>query len=426
MTKVRNRRTGLLGAKKSLHPEHLNKKERRFRMHREVELLKMFDAQGFPKVLADNMTNWEASGTQLWAVVEWVEGPTLAEFSNGTPQDIDKALTTVRSLIKNVERCHSAGVLHRDIKPDNIILRDSSHSDPVLIDFGMGWAAPDVEKTEFATDKGQDLGNRFLRLPEYAPGRHSHEAGSDVTMLVAVLFYLLTGSAPRALLNERGQMPHEAMRDRFPRSTIADQRWPRLRKVFTIGFQHRLDMRYQNLETFVRDLDESPSLNYLEEKKALDDELESIHCLMQSSSAELLSKCQNAALAALQKFFDEFNTVLRSNGFEAVGQRPCVVCQGKHVSTTLTINKLQAGVPQVGFDHKIAFIEGIYKSSYLLHGTNEGWRYYYEGSLADGDSLKDAAVDVIPGLLTALLRKWRSEYEVHATSMRSIPAPEQV
>jgi serine/threonine protein kinase len=306
VTKVRGFRTKLIGAMKTLHERHLGSKERRYRMQQEVALLKLFDAKGMPRVLADNMEKWQSAGSPLYAIVEWVVGPSLTQFCSGRPQSIDTALSIVTGLIEIVRQCHAAGVLHRDIKPDNIILRDGNTFEPVLIDFGMGWAAQnDSAAEEFETGAGQELGNRFLRLPEYAPGHHVRDTRSDVTMLVAVLFYLLTGEAPRVLLDPQGRSPQEAMLERFPAHTTTDPRWPRLRRVLNVGFQQRLDMRYVDTEQLAETL-AAVSISSPSEVRGLDEQLRRIKELTESSDGSLLEQCQRDSLAALQGFFNGF------------------------------------------------------------------------------------------------------------------------
>jgi serine/threonine-protein kinase len=278
-------------ALKSLHPENLGSSERRYRMQQEVHLLRLLAGNGVPCVLASNVEAWDTPGTPLYAIVEWVDGPTLADFCGGRPQEIDVALPIVTALIDIVRRCHAAGVLHRDIKPDNVILHGGDIARPVLIDFGMGWAASDESMFgEFSTGAGQELGNRFLRLPEYAPGHHVRDTRSDVTMLVAILFYLLTGAAPRVLLDPTGRMPHEAMLERFSIQSRADVRWERLRRVFNVGFQQRLDMRFVDAEQFAAAL-ASLSSSVVEDKQdLLQGALRRIQELAQSPDGSLLDQ----------------------------------------------------------------------------------------------------------------------------------------
>jgi len=417
VVQVRHKSDGHIGAMKTLHPEHLNSKERRYRMQQEVFLLNLLDAKGVPRVLADNVDAWKARGKPLYAVVEWLDGPTLAGFCNGQPQTIDIALTVMHGLIDIVRRCHAVGVLHRDIKPDNIILRNGDVGAPILIDFGMGWAAPDEEKFgEFMTGEGQELGNRFLRLPEYAPGHHVRDTRSDVTMLVAVLFYLLTGVAPRVLLDPNGRMPHEAMLARFPESTTSDPRWERLRRIFQVGFQQRLDMRYVDTQQFAEALASLSVPPGKDMTTPLDEHLKRIKDLTESADGALLEQCQRDSLRALQAFSDGFHPRSRAFGFEAGGQGPVVAEWGRAVKTTLYLSKIGVAEPRVGFVHQILFENGRFQASYSVVGE-VSWTILYEAPLADADSLRDAAASSVDMILGTLLDRYAVALEKHVARM---------
>ena len=417
VVQVRHQSDGQLGAMKTLHPEHLKSKERRYRMQQEVFLLNMLDAKGVPRVLADNVDAWKVRGKPLYAIVEWIDGPTLAAFCNGQPQTIDIALAVMHGLVDVVRRCHAAGVLHRDIKRDNIILRNGDVGDPILIDFGMGWAAPDEERFgEFLTGEGQELGNRFLRLPEYAPGHHVRDTRSDVTMLVAVLFYLLTGVAPRVLLDPQGKLPHEAMLARFPESTTSDPRWERLRRIFKVGFQQRLDMRYADTNQFAEALASLSDLKGKDVTTPLDEHLKRIKDLTESANGALLEQCQHDSLRALQGFFDDFRARIQKFGFEAGGQGPVVAEWGRAVKTTLYLSKVGVAEPRVGFVHQISFENGQFQASYSVVGEAL-WTILYEGPLADADSLRDAAANSVDRVLDTLLERYTVALEKHVARM---------
>ena len=141
---------------------------------------------------------------------------------------------------------YALDIHHRDVKPDNIILRNGLTEAPVLVDFGMSWTKSDYDRArEFETKVGQEIGNRFLRLPEHTPGRHLHDSRSDLTLVVGLLFYTLAGEAPRSLRDLRGAMPHEVSADCFAPLTTQDPRWPRIRRIFNVGFQENIDFRFQ-------------------------------------------------------------------------------------------------------------------------------------------------------------------------------------
>lgn len=419
VVQVRHRHGGTLGACKALHPQHLKSKERRFRMQQEVYLLNLLEGNGVPRVLWDNMHLWEASGTPLYAVVEWVDGGTLADFCNGQPKSIDVAVGIVRGLLVIVQRCHAAGVLHRDIKPDNIILRNGDASAPVLIDFGMGWAEVDENKFgEFKTGEGQELGNRFIRLPEYAPGHHVRDTRSDVTMLVAVLFYILTGVAPRQLLDPKERMPHEGDLAKFPAGTTGDPRWERLRRIFKVGFQYRIDMRFRDAEELARSLESLSAPIDPTMIDPLDEPLRRIAELTESAGGALLRQCQRHSLAALKLFVDCFHARIGENDFEAGGQAPVVAEWGRAVKTTLFLCKVGVAEPRVGFVHQISFENGRFEGAYSVVG-DAVWHGLYEAPLADADSLAEAAERSVDTILRPLLSRYADALENHVARMGS-------
>ncbi|AXW61544.1 hypothetical protein CJO94_05825 [Ralstonia solanacearum] len=419
VVQVRHRQDGTLGAQKALHPEHLNTDERRFRMQQEVSLLNLLKGNGVPRVLWDNMHLWEASGTPLYAVVEWIDGGTLADFCSGRPKSIDVAVGIVRGLLVTMQRCHAAGVLHRDIKPDNIILRNGDTGAPVLIDFGMGWAEVDENKFgEFKTGEGQELGNRFIRLPEYAPGHHVRDTRSDVTMLVAVLFYILTGVAPRQLLDPKERMPHEGDLAKFPAGTTGDPRWERLRRIFKVGFQYRIDMRFRDAQELAQALESLSAPIDSTMNDPLDEPLKRIAELTESADGALLGQCQRHSLDALQLFFDSFHTRIGEIGFEAGGQGPVVVEWGRAVKTTLYLSKVGVAEPKVGFVHQISFENGRFDGAYSVVG-DAVWHELYDAPLADADSLAEAAERSVGAILGTLLGRYADAFESHVARMGS-------
>jgi serine/threonine protein kinase len=125
-----------------------------------------------------------------------VEGPTLQEWvrRHGTPPP-HQARAILTALADAVEFAHRRGVLHRDLKPDNVLLQGSSDSDPRprIADFGL---ARRLEE-DGLTLTGQILGTPAYMAPEQATGRRRQVGpATDVYGLGGILYFLLTGRAP--------------------------------------------------------------------------------------------------------------------------------------------------------------------------------------------------------------------------------------
>jgi serine/threonine-protein kinase len=112
------------------------------------------------------------------------------------------------SLLRILEGCHAIGCVHRDIKPDNIIVPDEAIEPIVLLDFGLNYHP--LPEADFETEHWQEIGNRFLRLPELSAGSSiKQDPRSDVTFAAGILFYILTGRHPDILQDAEGRLPHQ-------------------------------------------------------------------------------------------------------------------------------------------------------------------------------------------------------------------------
>ena len=233
------------GALKVLHDEHQTNRERRYRLLREVQALDYMAGKGTPRLYESNASAYNDQRQILYAITEFIEGPTLSAAVSKKRFDIASARIVCERLSDTLEQLHQVGHKHRDLKPDNVILRGAKIDDPVLVDFGMASAA-DEDDDPFRTEANQELGNRFLRLPEYSAGAHRDDSRSDITQLVALFFYMLTGVTPRLLVDSEGRRPHER---EHPRLTTlrAQQEWPRLRALFDDAFSVELDKRIPDL-----------------------------------------------------------------------------------------------------------------------------------------------------------------------------------
>src|SRR5438477_11173499 len=123
-----------------------------------------------------------------------VEGGQLDAVAKREPMPIRHAVELIAKLARTVHHAHEHGILHRDIKPGNILL--DAKGEPQLTDFGL---ARLVETESTVTRTMEVLGTPSYMAPEQAVGNNaSVTSASDVYGLGAVLYQLLTGHAPFA------------------------------------------------------------------------------------------------------------------------------------------------------------------------------------------------------------------------------------
>ena len=205
----------------------------RARFLREVSSFKILAGTGVPLLLDENASEWDKLDVDLYMVQEFIEGPTLDSYlkSHG-PVAFEEASAAVATLAATLGNAHDLGVIHRDVKPQNIVLEAADLLDPKLVDFGLSFNNLDPGDV---TRIGEEVGNRFLRLPEQAFA--SRNSVSDLTQLVGVLLYMLTGEAPRVLRDDEGNAPHEREPARnVLRSVVAPHQFFELMDVFDRAF----------------------------------------------------------------------------------------------------------------------------------------------------------------------------------------------
>ncbi len=411
--KVVHRVSGAIGALKRLHDGDEDKKERRFRFLNEVSALRALDGNGAPRVLDADESQWENPDGHLYLVMEWVEGPTLSQKVNARRASIDEGTRAITRIANILERCHFLPVYHRDIKPDNIVMRGDDWDDPILVDFGMSWARPHGHQRDFNTPRGQEIGNRFLRLPEHSAGGDHHDNRSDVCMAVALLFFMLTGRAPRSLDDGHGFRPHELHQDAFPSSIINDLRWPRLRRLFNIGFQYRMEARIQSagdLRGWLESLDDDAMSSIYDE---LAEEIARLNDQLASAEARRIEEARPLLDGANRQFFGDFQQIVSSAGLEGGGQGPTFLDRGLASQFHLMVHRKFIQQPHVFIEHRVALeqesILANFRLDQHLSGTGE-WQTYYVGPAADDEGLMLAMAEnvrkVAVEVIRSLCKKW--------------------
>ncbi|CAN5565824.1 hypothetical protein BH09GEM1_BH09GEM1_37690 [soil metagenome] len=129
----------------------------------------------------------------LYYVMPLVEGESLRErLARETQLSVDEALRITREVAGGLAHAHARGVVHRDVKPDNIML-ENGHA--VIADFGIARAV-NAASGERMTQTGMAVGTPMYMSPEQAAGECDLDGRSDEYALACVAFEMLAGQPP--------------------------------------------------------------------------------------------------------------------------------------------------------------------------------------------------------------------------------------
>ncbi|MBI2896181.1 MAG: serine/threonine protein kinase [Deltaproteobacteria bacterium] len=184
-------------AVKVLHPHLQAQRESKLRFHREAKavarlrhpnILEIYDYSG-------------AEASESYIVTELIHGPTLKRFFEAHPRmPVEVAAMIVVEVCRALEHAHSQGIIHRDVKPENVMIGDDGVVK--LTDFGI---AQILDSTSM-TVTGQILGSPAHMSPEHLEGR-TLDFRADVFSVGTVLYMLATGRLPF-----EGKNPHQVLK----------------------------------------------------------------------------------------------------------------------------------------------------------------------------------------------------------------------
>jgi serine/threonine protein kinase len=177
-------RHGRAVAIKVLRPHVAYDPEARWRLEREVDTLARISSDRVAAVIDSDI-----AGERPYLVTRYVAGPSLDDVVlDEGPLSPHELVDVGRGLVEALEAIHAVGVVHRDLKPGNVLLEDG---EPVVIDFGIAHIADDVR----LTSSGLVMGTPGYLSPEVIGGSPVTQA-TDWWGWAATLAYAASGRPP--------------------------------------------------------------------------------------------------------------------------------------------------------------------------------------------------------------------------------------
>ena len=157
------------------------------RFRREAELAARLDHPHLARVHA-----WQLEPWPPWMVMDLFPGGSLADRLSRGPLPPEEARRIAVALADGMAHAHELGILHRDLKPGNVMFDGQGR--PLVTDFGLARGA--LGATQGLTRTGEVLGTPVYMAPEQARDAKHVDARSDVYGLGAILYAMLTGQPP--------------------------------------------------------------------------------------------------------------------------------------------------------------------------------------------------------------------------------------
>ncbi|MGX1804213.1 protein kinase domain-containing protein [Nocardia sp. NPDC055321] len=162
------------------------------------DLRKRFDreARAVAALIHPNIIAIHAAGTENgrpWIAMSYVDGPELDRELRTGPLDLSRAASIVSDVAEALDFAHSKGILHRDVKPANVLLTAGICERAILTDFGIAKAVHDTSRLTLTSNM---IGSFRYAAPERFDFRAEVDGRADVYSLGCTLYQFLTGALP--------------------------------------------------------------------------------------------------------------------------------------------------------------------------------------------------------------------------------------
>lgn len=244
--RARDIRLERLVALKVMHPHLRGAGEARARFSREAVTVARLH---HPNILEIYDYSGEDSDTDIsFIATELLTGPTLKQFSDAHHEiPAEVAACFVIAIARALSAAHAEGVIHRDVKPENVLLHEARTVK--LTDFGIA----QLVDAQSMTTTGTVLGSPGHMAPEQVEGKEC-DVRSDIFALGTVLYLLATGRLPFV-----GRNPHQVLKQ-IVDGTFTDPQQARpsmggeLRRIILRAMHRDPTQRYQTADELAKDL----------------------------------------------------------------------------------------------------------------------------------------------------------------------------
>lgn len=192
---------------------------------------------------------------------EFIEGETLRRHMAGTPLEPREILDIAIQVASALEEAHGAGIVHRDIKPDNIMIRRNSHVK--VLDFGLAKLTESRDRSSsdeeastrvfVQTDAGVVMGTSHYMSPEQTRGKPV-DARSDIWSLGVVMYEMVAGRTPFEGETSTDVIVAITQKEAAPLGRFAPNLPPELEWIVTKTLRKDKEERYQTVKELLTDL----------------------------------------------------------------------------------------------------------------------------------------------------------------------------
>jgi len=197
------------------------------RFLREFKICEMLDHPNIARAIGAAKQD-----NQIFFVMEYVPGTNLDDRIEGGDIALGDALDVVRQACLGLGHAHANGVVHRDIKPGNLIVRDDGVVS--IIDFGIAYK--EEEGVKSVTQEGAVMGTPYYMSPEQSKGLADTDHRTDIYAIGIVLYEMISGRTPSGLLSP----------DAVPEG---------LGRIIGRATAYHRDKRYASMDALVADID---------------------------------------------------------------------------------------------------------------------------------------------------------------------------